>query len=449
MAQRTALATEIVVDDPRDGVFAMPEEGIIVDAGERVSDGPKDRGEVNAGDGMTRRQIAVYLVILGALVALGPFTIDLYLPAFPAVAAAFETSDAAIQLTLTATAIGFGLGQLIVGPLSDSVGRRRPLLIMTSVHVLASIGVAMAPTIEWVMAGRVLQGIGAAGGGVVAMAMVRDLFSGQRLIRMLSRLVLIMGFAPIFAPVIGSQLLRVIEWRGIFFVLAAYGLTMLIVAGVMLKETLPPSRRGRVSGRVVGARYRKLLSDPAFVGVALIGAATFTALFSYLSASSFVLQDQHGLSPQEYGYVFALNSVGLIAATQISARMMRRFAPSTVTIIGLGIMTAGAIGLLVGALLGWGLIAVIVPLMFVVGAAGLVFPTVQVMALADHPAEAGTAAALIGAVNMGVAGLVSPLVGVFGNTTTAMAGVMLASLLVGQASLWLIVRRRMSREVIA
>jgi DHA1 family bicyclomycin/chloramphenicol resistance-like MFS transporter len=319
---------------------------------------------------------------------------------------------------------------------------------MTSVHVLASIGVALAPSVEWVMVGRVFQGIGAAGGGVVAMAMVRDMFSGQRLIRMLSRLVLIMGFAPVFAPVIGSQLLRVVEWRGVFVVLALYGFTMLVVAAMFLRETLPATRRGKASARVVGARYRRLLGDPGFVGVSLIGAATFTALFSYLSASSFVLQEQHGLTPQQYGYVFGLNSVGLIASTQISARLMRRMAPSSVTVIGLSIMTVAALALLGGALLGWGLAAVVFPLTFLVGSAGLVFPTVQVMALADHPAEAGTAAALIGAVNMGVAGAVSPLVGVLGNTALAMAIVMLASLLVGQASLWIIVRRRMSRAVI-
>lgn len=438
MSRRTAVATE-VLEDPSVSAEFTDAQAIHV----------LREVDINAGAGMTRKQIAMYIVMLGALVALGPFTIDLYLPAFPSVARDLLTTDAAIQLTLTATAIGFGLGQLVVGPLSDSVGRRRPLLVMTSVHVLASIGVALAPTVEWVMVGRVFQGIGAAGGGVVAMAMVRDMFSGQRLIRMLSRLVLIMGFAPVFAPVIGSQLLRVVEWRGVFIVLALYGLTMLVLAVVLLKETLPASRRGKVSARIVGVRYGRLLGDPAFLGVALIGAATFTALFSYLSASSFVLQDQHGLSPQQFGYVFGLNSIGLIASTQISARLMRRMAPSTVTVIGLTIMTVAAAALLASAVMGLGLIAVIIPLVFVVGAAGLVFPTVQVMALADHPAEAGTAAALIGAVNMGVAGAVSPLVGVLGNTTLAMAAVMLGSLAVGQASLWLIVRRRMSRAVIA
>ncbi len=404
--------------------------------------------EVNAGDSLTRRQRLMYVLVLGALVALGPFTIDLYLPAFPQVALDLVTSDAAIQLTLTATAVGFGLGQLIVGPLSDSLGRRRPLLIATGVHVVASIAVAFAPTVEWVMVGRVFQGIGAAGGGVVAMAMVRDLFGGQQLIRMLSRLVLVMGFAPVFAPVIGSQLLRVVEWRGVFLVLAAYGVLMTAVAGFMLRETLPPVNRGALSSAAVGKRYRKLLGDPAFIGIAVIGSATFTSLFSYLSASSFVLQGEHGLTPQQYGYVFGLNSIGLIASTQISARLMRRITPSTVTAIGLTIMTGGAAALLAGVVLGWGLIGVVIPLVFAIGAAGLVFPTVQVMALKDHPREAGTAAALIGAMNMGIAGAVSPVVGVLGNTTLAMATVMLGSLAVGQAALWLVVRRRVSHEVV-
>lgn len=437
MRRRTAVATDVVTD------AAVEAVGHDIEAEDALKE-----VEVNAGANMTRGQILGYIVMLGALVALGPFTVDLYLPAFPSVAKDLLTTDAAVQITLTATAVGFGLGQLIVGPLSDSVGRRRPLVIMTAVHVLASIGVALAPTVEWVMVGRVFQGIGAAGGGVVAMAMVRDMFGGQRLIRMLSRLALIQGFAPVFAPVIGSQLLRVVEWRGIFWVLAAYGLVMVTVTGFFVRETLPDSRRSKVSARIVGVRYRRLLGDPAFLGVAVIGASVFTALFSYLSASSFVLQEQYGLTAQQYGYVFGLNSIGLVVATQVSARLMRFLAPPTVTTIGLTVMTVGAVALLVGAELGWGLLAVIIPLVFIIGSAGLIFPTVQVMALADHPAEAGTAAALIGAVNMGVAGAVSPLVGVLGNTALAMATVMLCALVVGQASLWLVVRRRISREVV-
>lgn len=403
---------------------------------------------VSFGDTLTRSQRLTYVLMLGALVALGPFTIDLYLPAFPSVAADLATSDAAVQLTLTATTIGFGLGQLIVGPLSDAMGRRRPLLIATSVHVVASIGVAMAPTVEWVMAGRVLQGMGAAGGSVVAMAVVRDLFGGQRLIRMLSRLALVMGFAPVFAPVIGSQLLRLVEWRGVFVFLAAYGLLVTVIAGFILVETLPPERRGRFSGAMVVRRYRRLVKDPAFLGIAVVGAATFTTLFAYLSASSFILQELYDLSAQQFGFIFGTNSIGLVAGTQISARLMRRVAPRVVTAGGLAVMTGGALGLLISSLLNTGLLGVIIPLFFVIAPAGLVMPTVQVMALADHATEAGTAASLIGAANMGVAGAVSPLVGVGGNTPIAMAIVMLGALAVGQASLWLVVRRRTTAEVL-
>lgn len=400
------------------------------------------------GSQLTRSQRLGYVLLLGALVALGPFTVDMYLPAFPAVADALQTSDAAIQLTLTATTVGFGLGQLIVGPLSDAVGRKRPLIVATMVHVAASVGIIFAPTVEWIMAGRILQGIGAAGGAVVAMAIVRDLFAGQQLIRMLARLALVMGFAPVFAPVIGSQVLNLVQWRGIFVFLAGYGVLMTVLCAFFLRETLSDDRRGRFSGAVVRRRYRVLLTDPAFVGVAIVGAATFTSLFAYLQASSFILQDLFSLSPQEFGIVFGVNSVGLVLLNQLSARLMRRMPPRYVTALGLSVMTAGALGIVVAEWLDLGLIGVLVPMFFTVAPAGLVMPTVQVMALADHPKEAGTAASLVGAANMGVAGAVSPLVGVWGNTPVAMASVMLLALAVGQASLWLIVRRRVSADIV-
>lgn len=401
------------------------------------------------GRTLSRREKLTYVLILGALVALGPFTVDLYLPAFPDVARDLAVGEAAIQLTLTATMIGFAIGQLVVGPLSDALGRRVPLLIATGVHVLASIAVALAPTIELVMAGRVLQGIGAAGGGVVAMAMVRDLFGGQQLIRMLSRMALVTGLAPVLAPVIGSQLLNIMEWRGVFIALAAYGVVMTIVAGTLLVETLPPARRGRFETATVARRYRSLFSDGAFIGVSIVGAMTFTALFAYLSSSSFVLQEIFGLSAQQYGAVFAINSMGLVIGTQASARLMRVMAPRTVTTAGLSVMLGGAFALLACGLLGAGVLPVMIALFFVVSPVGLIMPTVQVTALANHAGEAGTAASLIGALNMGVAGLASPLVGIGGISITSMAVVMIGALAVAQAALWLIVRKRASAEVVA
>jgi len=401
------------------------------------------------GDTLSRNQRVGYILMLGALVALGPFTIDLYLPAFPQVAADLVASDAAIQLTLTATMIGFGLGQLIVGPLSDSLGRKKPLLIATALHVVASIAVALAPTVELVMVGRVFQGIGAAGGAVVAMAVVRDLFAGQGLIRMLSRMALVTGLAPVLAPVIGSQLLRVVDWREVFFVLAGYGVLIGLIVATKLFETLPPAERGHSEKGIVRKRYKKLLSDPAFVGIAIVGAMTFTTLFAYLSSSSFILQDVYGLSAQQYGVVFGINSMGLVACTQIASRIMRRFPPRTVTALGLGVMSVGALTLLVGSVFDVGLIAVLASLFLVVSPVGLIMPSVQVTALANHGKEAGTAASLIGAANFGVAGLLSPLVGAIGISVASMGIVMVGALAVGHLSFWIVVRPRVQSVVVA
>jgi DHA1 family bicyclomycin/chloramphenicol resistance-like MFS transporter len=400
------------------------------------------------GDAFTSAQRFKYILILGALSALGPFTIDLYLPAFPTVGADLGASDAAIQITLTATLIGFALGQLIVGPLADAFGRRKPLLIATGVHVLASLAVAFAPTIELVTLGRVFQGIGAAGSGVVAMAIVRDLFSGQRLIRMLSRLALVWGLAPVLAPVIGSQLLRVVEWRGIFVVLAAYGLVMVVVSAFFMIETLPAERRGIFSGRAVARRYTHLLRDRAFIGAALLGGMVFTALFGYLSASSFVLQEKFGLSAQEYGIAFGVNSLGLVAATQVSARLMRRFAPKQVATAGVLIMSAGAVALLIAGITGGGLAWVLIALFFVVSPLGIIMPTVQVTALANHAEEAGTAASMIGALNSFLPGLVTPLIGLMGVSVLSMGIVMVGALAVAHVALWFIVRPNAPSSVV-
>jgi DHA1 family bicyclomycin/chloramphenicol resistance-like MFS transporter len=211
---------------------------------------------VHPGDALTRRQRLVYVIVLGALTALGPLTIDLYLPAFPSLEDDLAVSAGLVQLTLTATTIGFGVGQLLVGPWSDKVGRRLPLIVATAVHIAASIGAAAAPDIVWLGVFRVLQGMGAAAGGVVAMATVRDLFGGLPLVRMLSRLALVTGLAPVLAPVIGSQLLRFTDWRGIFWFLVAYGVLILVAAVFLIVETLPESARHGATPRSASATRR-------------------------------------------------------------------------------------------------------------------------------------------------------------------------------------------------
>ncbi|GLK15746.1 multidrug effflux MFS transporter [Herbiconiux flava] len=396
---------------------------------------------LHPGDALSGRRRFFYVIILGALVALGPFTIDLYLPAFPVLESDFGVSAAAIQLTLTGTTLGFALGQLLVGPLSDRVGRRMPIIIASSVHVLACVGAALAPEIVSLGVFRVVQGMGAAAGGVVAMAMVRDLFGGRRLVVMLSRLALVSGLAPIIAPVIGSQLLLVVDWRGIFWVLAAYGALVVTVVSLWINETLPKERRSGAGGSGVLRRYRNVLTDPIFVGVALIGGMTFSGLFSYLSASSFLFQQVYGFDPQQYGLLFAVNSLGIVAGTQISARLTRWFGPQWILAVSTVLLFTCAALIALFSVLGLGLWGTLIPLWFFIASCGLTFPCVQVLALNAHGHEAGTAASLLGAVNFGMAGIVSPLVGVLGiDSATPMAAVMGATALVSILSLWFVVR---------
>lgn len=400
------------------------------------------------GDSLSRNQKLAYVLALGTLVALGPFTIDMYLPAFPDVQAAFNTTETAIQLTLTATMVGFGLGQLVAGPLSDSLGRRRPLLIATAVHVLSSVSILFADSVTAVMIGRVGQGLGAAGSAVVAMAMVRDMFGGQGLVRMLARMALVSGVAPVVAPLIGSAIISFAPWRGVFVALAIYGALMTLTSALFLRETHDRERRGRLNVRDIGDRYRVLFRDPVFLGVALVGGMTFSALFAYLSASSFILQDQYGFSSAHFALTFGANAIGLIVFNQTAARLMRRYAPSAVMAIGVSVVSAGALLLLTLSVVGVGMPWLLVGLFFSVAPLGLIMPTTQILALHDHPREAGTAASLLGALNFALAGLVSPLVSVFGISVTSMASVMVGVLAVAHLSVWLVVRPRASSDVL-
>lgn len=401
---------------------------------------------LHPGDAIGTGRRVVYIILLGALTALGPFTIDLYLPAFPVLQQDFQTTAAAIQLTLTGTMIGFALGQLIVGPLSDKVGRRRPLLAVTALHVIASIGAALAPDLTLLAIARVLMGMGAAAGGVVAMAIVRDLFGGRRLVVMLSRLALVSGVAPVIAPLIGSALLAVMPWRGIFVVLAVYGAVMLVSAIALVPETLPKARRGANGGATVLQRYRSVFSDRVFIGVLIIGGMTFSGLFSYLSSSSFLFQEGYGFDAQQYGMLFAVNSLGVVLGVQTASRLAARFGPQWVLAFSTATLVLASAAIIVFDQLGLGLWPTMVALFVFMTACGFTFPCVQVLALDRHGKAAGTAASIIGASNFGVAGLISPIVGWIardaGITATTMASVMVGCAVIGCLSLWLIVRPR-------
>jgi DHA1 family bicyclomycin/chloramphenicol resistance-like MFS transporter len=397
---------------------------------------------VHPGDSLSGRQRLVYVLVLGALTALGPFTVDLYLPSLPDVQHDFGVNTALVQLTLSATTVGFALGQLIVGPWSDAVGRRVPLIAATLMHVVASILVAIAPDIELLIVFRVLQGFGAAAGGVVAVATVRDLFGGYPLVRMLSRLALVSGLAPVIAPLAGSALLLLFPWRGIFWVLAAYGLVVVAAAIIFIVETLPAHHRKRGEIRA-GARYRVLFRDRQFVGIAIVSGMVFSGLFAYLTTSPFLFQDHYAFTPQQYGLLFAVNSVGIILGVQVSSRIARRIGPQWIIAFALAGLLASALVIVIDGMVGAGLWGTLIPLWFFITCCAFCFPCTQAIALAHHGAEAGTAASVLGAANFGIAGLLSPLIGLFSADSSIPMGVtMICTSVVGMLSLWLIVRPR-------
>lgn len=381
------------------------------------------------------------VLILGALVALGPLTIDMYLPALPEITDELLTTSATVQLTLTGTLLGLAIGQLTVGPLSDAMGRRRPLLAGVAVYVLASLACAVAPNIVLLGGLRVLQGFAAAAGMVVAIAIVRDLHTGRAAAILLSRLILVMGVAPVVAPTLGGWLLTFTSWRGVFVALALFGLVLIPVVAWGLRETLPVQRR-QTSG-VVGTlrNYRLLLHDRVFVGLVLVAGLSMSALLGYVAGSSFVFQEQFGLDQQQFGLVFGSGAIWLIAATQLNPLLLRRFEPRQLLLGAVVAGVASALLLLALAVSGvGGLLGVLVPMWMVLFAVGFALPNAPAVALSRHGAFAGTAAALLGAGQFGMGALISPVVGLLGNDAVAMATVIAGGLVLALLVLVVVVR---------
>ncbi|MBQ0992264.1 multidrug effflux MFS transporter [Micromonospora sp. H61] len=384
---------------------------------------------------MTNRQRAQIVLVLGALIAIGPLTIDMYLPALPAITAGLQTTETAVQLTLTGTLVGLALGQLLIGPLSDVVGRRVPLLAGLAAHIVASVLCVFAPNIAVLGGLRVLQGLGVAAATVVATAVVRDLFSGASFARIFSRLMLVMGLAPILAPTLGSGLLSWTDWRGVFAALAVLGALLIVVAALRLPETLPVARRRHGGVRATLRDYRGLVNDRAFVGLVLVAGLAMAALFAYVSGSSFVLQQEYGLDEQQFGIAFGAGAVGLIGATQFNVRLLRRYTPQQILVSALIAGTAAGLLLVMFAATGvGGLGTLLASLWLVLAAAGLALPNAPALAMSRHSEAAGTAAALLGAVQFGIGAVSAPLAGLFGTGSVPMAiviaGGMAAALIV-------------------
>jgi DHA1 family bicyclomycin/chloramphenicol resistance-like MFS transporter len=387
-----------------------------------------------------RRTSILVTLVLGGLTALPPLSMDMYLPALPAVTRALHSPAATVQLTLTACLAGMALGQLVVGPMSDRWGRRRPLLAGMVIYVLATAVCAFAPTAELLVAFRLLQGLAGAAGIVIARAVVRDMYDGMDMARFFSTLMLISGVAPIIAPVIGGQVLRVTDWRGVFAVLTVVGGLLTLVVWRWLHETLPPARRQ--SGGLGDTLHtmRGLLADRRFTGYMLVGGLTFAALFAYVSASSFVVQEIYRASPQTYSLLFGVNSVGLVALGQLNGKVLvGRVRMDRVLGLGLAVITLAAAALLLmasGTLGPVGLVPVAAGLFVLMAAMSLVLPNANALALmrTRTPGAAGSASALLGTCSFLIGAVASPLVGIAGeHTAVPMAVVQLVSVLAAGA----------------
>jgi DHA1 family bicyclomycin/chloramphenicol resistance-like MFS transporter len=387
------------------------------------------------------------VLTLGALVAIGPLSIDMYLPALPNITRDLMTTESTVQLTVSGTVLGLALGQLLVGPLSDAVGRRVPLIVGTLIHLVASLLCLVAPTVELLVAARVVQGLGASAGMVLAIAVVRDLYVDRAAATLLSQLILVMGVSPVLAPTFGSALLRWSQWRGVFVALAVLALVITVAAVLALPETLPRHRRQPFRVRATVRTYGRLFTDRSFIGLVVVAGLAMAGLFAFVAGGSFVFQLQYGLSQQQFGLFFGVSALWMIAATQLNARLMRWYEPYQVLVVASGCAAVCAAVLLVVALAGaGGMFALAVPLWLVLFFAGLVLPNAPAVALSPHGETAGTAASLLGAVQFGVGAIVSPLVGVLGNNALAMSTVMFGGLVLAAAVLVVVARPwRMAR----
>ncbi|MFE5888932.1 multidrug effflux MFS transporter [Streptomyces sp. NPDC002285] len=377
-------------------------------------------------------------LILGGLAATPPLAMDMYLPALPEVTGSLHAPAATVQLTLTACLAGMALGQLVVGPMSDRWGRRRPLLAGLAVYVVATALCALAPSIGLLVAFRLAQGLAGAAAIVIARAVVRDLYDGVAMARFFSTLMLISGVAPIVAPLIGGQVLRVTDWRGVFVVLTVVGVLLAALVWRRLPETLAP--QDRHSGGVGEAlrAMRGLLADRAFAGYMLAGGFAFAALFAYISASPFVIQEIYGASPQTFSLLFGLNSVGLVIVGQINGKVLvGRVSLDRVLGAGLAVVILAATALLLmslGVFGEVGLVPVAAALFVLMSAMGVTLPNTQALALLRTKHAAGSASALLGTSSFLIGAIASPLVGIAGeDTAVPMAVVQLAAALVALA----------------
>jgi len=365
-------------------------------------------------------------LVLGLLSAIGPFAVDMYLPALPSIGQSLSASTGAVQASLMAFFISLGIGQIVYGPVSDMVGRKAPLYFGLLLFAAGSVGCALAPDIHTLVVLRFVQGLGACAGMVVPRAVVRDLHTGHDAARLMSLLMLVFSVSPILAPLTGSLLIEVAGWRSVFWAVTVAAALGLVLMATSLPETRPPAQRVDSSVGSAIAGYGVLLRDRHFMGLVFIGAFGISSFFAYLANSSFVLIDHYGLTPREYSIAFAANAASFIGLSQLTGKLGARF--GLVPMVKVAVIGYAAVMslLLVLNLAGIERLDVMLALLFIgFGFLGLVVPTTAVLALEEHGAIAGTASALMGTLQFVVGAVVMAIVGVFvdGTARPMVAGI--------------------------
>jgi DHA1 family bicyclomycin/chloramphenicol resistance-like MFS transporter len=384
------------------------------------------------------------VVVLAALSAFGPLSIDFYLPGLPRLTSDFGVGASLGQVTLTACLLGLAVGQLFVGPLSDRLGRRPPVLVGLVLYCAASLACAAAQSIWVLVALRLVQGLSGSAGIVVARSVVRDLVEGVEAARLYSILMVVLGVVPILAPILGGAFLHVTSWRGLFVILAAVDAGILAATWRWLPETLPADRRRKPGS--VGVGFLDLLRDRFFAAYAVVMGLGFAAMFSYIAGSSFVLEDLHGVSAQAYGVIFGVNALGIVAASQLNRALVGRASPRQLLTAGVGAQGTAGVGVLAVVLVGGTGLTGLLPCLFVsVASIGLIVPNATALALTDYPHAAGRASALLGMLQFAFGALAAPLVGIAGRETAVPMALLMAAFGVGALATLAVASSRLGR----
>ncbi len=371
-------------------------------------------------------------LVLGLLSAIGPFAIDMYLPALPSIGQTLDVSMSAVQASLMAFFISLGIGQIIYGPISDMVGRKPPLYFGLALFAVCSVGCAMAPDIETLIVLRFLQGLGASAGMVIPRAVVRDLHTGNDAARLMSLLMLVFSVSPILAPLSGSLLIELWGWRSVFWAVTVAAVLALILLATSQAETRPREQRVDSSVRSAIDAYSLLLREPHFLGLVFIGAFGISSFFAYLANSSFILIDHYGLTPRQYSIAFAANAASFIGVSQFTGRLSARFGLVPVVKVAVTAYALVMTALLAINLIGIERLDVMLVMLFVgFGFLGLVIPTTTVLALEEHGTIAGTASALMGTLQFVTGAAVMAITGLFvdGTARPMVAGIAACALL--------------------